>query len=217
MGVSGAAQPVVWLLDTTGASLDRATVPECLSASERARLDRFQRPLRRVQFLAGRLLARHAISHRLGMPWHDVVLLDRPGAAPLLQSPSTPSIAFSLSHSGSWVACAVGEGAAVGLDIEVLDCGRDVLALAEQAFDATLRARLADLEPGERAQAFYAEWTALEARIKLARPAHSMFSGRYGPLSLALASDQQAMLSPALRLATLSPDGQRIGSSAPAD
>jgi 4'-phosphopantetheinyl transferase len=79
---------------------------------------------------------------------------------------------FSLSHSGDWVACAVSASTGLGLDIEVIDPARDVMALAGQAFSAGQSAWLAARPISTRARDFYEMWCELEARIKLKAAVH---------------------------------------------
>ena len=72
----------------------------------------------------------------------------------------TPSV--SISHSGTWSACAVSLEGDVGIDIEQLRCDRDLSAIAAWAFGP--------LECGEVAaegcNRFYAIWTLREAMAK---------------------------------------------------
>ena len=158
---------LLWLLDA-GALAEAAFVAgaDWLGASERARLARFVRAERRRQFLAGRTLLRLALGRQLGMAPADIHLVERPGQAPALDIPDPQRVGFSISHSGPWVACAVAEFA-LGLDVEQVDPGRDVLALAEQAFAPEQAARLRACPEAERIALFYRMWCLHEAHIKL--------------------------------------------------
>jgi 4'-phosphopantetheinyl transferase len=159
---------IVRLLDA-GTLADEALAPYAawLQESERQRLDRFVRPARRRQFLAGRILARHALGEVLGVAARSVRLEDRPGAAPVLVSPRAERAGFSISHSGRWVACAASASTEVGLDIEIVDAARDIDALAVHAFDAAQQAWLTARPAATRVHDFYALWSSLEARFKL--------------------------------------------------
>jgi phosphopantetheinyl transferase len=55
----------------------------------------------------------------------------------------------------------------VGLDIEVLDRDRDLLALSEQEFSVEETERLRALEGMTRVRAFYELWSRKEAAYKL--------------------------------------------------
>jgi phosphopantetheinyl transferase len=71
-----------------------------------------------------------------------------------------PSI--SLSHSGSWVACAASFAGAVGIDVELHKERRDHHGIAEYAFGIQERAAVARFG----AERFYAVWTLREAMAK---------------------------------------------------
>jgi 4'-phosphopantetheinyl transferase len=114
------------------------------------------------------------------------VLRERFGNSPVLAGPNSPSIGFSISHSGSWVACAVSLRSPVGLDIECIDAGRDVVALAEQVFDAATAAEVRGCAGAARLQAFYRHWCLYEAGIKLGEASAADHVYQHGPLALAL-------------------------------
>lgn len=138
-----------------------------LTAAEVERYRRFVRPERQRQFLIGRLLLRHALGNLLGVHPQAISLTERPGLAPLLNWESSPH-GFSLSHSGPWIACAVSAQTALGLDIEMMDSQRDLVALGEQVFDAAEAAAISALADDVRAAAFYELWSRKEASYKLA-------------------------------------------------
>lgn len=81
-----------------------------------------------------------------------------------------PSLAldFNVSGSGDWLAMAVSDGAAVGIDIEYCDPGRDVMTLARRFFRAAEVAELQACAAEQRSDRFYDYWTLKEARIKAA-------------------------------------------------
>ena len=161
-------ETLLWLADA--GAVPEATLAgwtHWLDASERDRLSRFVRAERRRQFIAGRVMLRLALGTLLRLPARAVRLRDRPGNAPALDIDVFPQPGYSISHSGSWVACAVSAGAPVGLDIERIDPSRDVLALAGQAFGSAVAAQLSLLGSQERMHAFYRMWCRHEAQIKL--------------------------------------------------
>ena len=111
-----------------------------LTDGEHARMAAMQRAARRQEFLACRYALRHLLSTARGTTT-DHWRLDAPeGRAPHLnaQHHGVDAAAFthlSLSHSGAYLACAVGSRP-VGIDLEVKDVHvprRDVLALAAMA------------------------------------------------------------------------------------
>jgi hypothetical protein len=121
-----------------------------LNAADRARYRYFATPRRRREFLAGRWLvaASRAAWRKQGR------------------------IGANIAHSGGWVACALLERGAPGVDIEPM-VARDFAKLGAWAFPPR------DAEPWPRSsrdarRAFYGRWTRYEARLKGSR------SGAYG-------------------------------------
>lgn len=84
---------------------------------------------------------------------------------PALVEPVLP-LAFNLSDSGDWLVMAVSDGAAVGIDLEYCDPGREVLRLARRCFASTELADLQTCTGLERVNRFYDYWTLKEAHIK---------------------------------------------------
>lgn len=140
-----------------------------LGEEELARCRRFVRSERRRQYIAGRALLRLGLACLLDIEPATVVLRERAGLGPELVGPSPGAAGFSISHSGSWAGCAMTTRGPIGFDIERIDPARDVLALAQQAFDTASVAGLHACQGAARTGAFYRMWCAHEARIKLGR------------------------------------------------
>ncbi|WP_211474505.1 4'-phosphopantetheinyl transferase family protein [Collimonas humicola] len=161
---------VIWLLDANAlADDDCERMLACLSEPELLRYRRFLRPLRQREFLLGRVLLRFAAAQLAGITFEAIEVIERQGRAPQLRLPAacplTPQ--FSLSHSRGWVACATSADTPVGIDMEALDGGRDVEALARSAFSVAESNWLSGRPDAERVEAFYALWSAKEALYKL--------------------------------------------------
>lgn len=150
--------------------------PGWLTGSEEARLAGMQQPARRQEFIA----CRHALRHLLATATDTTAgdwRLDAPeGRAPHLNAQhhgqdAAASTHLSLSHSGGYLACAVGFGQPVGIDLEVKDAERagrrDVLALAGMACTPGELAQLQalDSEP-PRYRHFLQLWSLKEAYFK---------------------------------------------------
>jgi 4'-phosphopantetheinyl transferase len=198
--VAAAAQ--VWLARIDGLDEARlASYAQWLGAGERERS--FVREARRRQFIAARALLRIAIGDLLGMPARSVELGGAPGRAPWLLAPAAALAGLSVSHSGPWVSCALSVDTALGLDIEMKDAGRDIAALAGQAFDAATCARLAALPEGARVDAFYGAWSAQEAGIKLGVAAGACYELPHEELAVVVCSGEPLAVAPRLEVVDL--------------
>lgn len=199
------ASALLWLTDG-GAVSDSALARFVgwLGAGELQRYQGFTRPLRQRQFLIGRVLLRQTLGALLGAPGEQIRLHERRDNAPLLAHPDSAHIGLSISHSGPWVACAVSADCLLGLDIEVIDPARDVLALAQQAFEPAAIAWLAARAPSDKVRDFYELWCAREARIKLPGEQGACIHIAHGALAIALSSAQALAHPPLLQTRSLS-------------
>ncbi|MES2352234.1 MAG: 4'-phosphopantetheinyl transferase superfamily protein [Pseudomonadota bacterium] len=167
------APALLWLVDADAvADDDLLRFRGWLGPGETARYQRFVRAQRQRQFVVGRVLLRLALSRLLGAAPQDIRLEEQIAKAPRLIAPAAKGglPGFSIAHSGRWVACAASAQTALGLDIEMMDAGRDLAALAEQAFDSAEMAqwqRLRMLPDAQRVEGFYRLWSEKEARFKL--------------------------------------------------
>ncbi|MBB3118895.1 4'-phosphopantetheinyl transferase family protein [Pseudoduganella violacea] len=200
--MAAAAQAVVWLLDAAGlAAADPGPWLARLGASERQRYQRFIREERRRQFLLGRMLLRQAASALLGLPQDVFTVEERIGQAPVLQRASGGAAPyFSLSHSGSWIACAISRDTPLGLDVERIDPARDLAALARQAFGAQESAEILALPEPRRSAAFFSLWSQREAEYKLGQTASASRCYFLPHPQLSIAVCAAAPLAPALRI-----------------
>ena len=192
------ARADVWLVD--GRSISDAVLDGfigSLSAGELARYRRFVRAERRRQFLIGRVLARQALGDVLGVAPQGLTIDDVAGQRPVLGG-ADQRASFSISHSGQWVACAVSNGAAIGLDIEILDPARDIAALAQQAFDDEQCAWLSGRPETSRLRDFYRLWSTQEAAIKLGEPVQDSAGLFHPELSIMLCSAGKLLNQPHL-------------------
>ncbi|HMI82303.1 MAG TPA: 4'-phosphopantetheinyl transferase superfamily protein [Solirubrobacterales bacterium] len=141
--------------------------------------------------LSGREAAHGALREILGR------YLDRPAAEIELETggrgkprlPGEERLRFNLSHSGEIVAVAVTLDREVGIDVERIDPGRDVLKLAPRALPPEDADAVAASPPEERVALFHRAWARREAAAKclgvgLAGHAAEL-SARDGKLSVA--------------------------------
>lgn len=166
----GAPSASLWLVNGgLMARDDLAFFAAQLGAAQAERYRRFARSERRRQFLIGRTLLKFAMARLTGLPPAEIGFAERPGNAPLLTLPVSSCLrpAFSLSHSGDWIACAVSLDSRLGVDIEIIDPARDMAAIAQSAFTAGEYAWLRRQPDGARVAAFYELWSSREALYKL--------------------------------------------------
>jgi 4'-phosphopantetheinyl transferase len=197
-------QTLLWLLDAgtlSDAELDGYGA--WLGDGERQRCARFVRAERRRQFIAGRALLRLALGRLLGTDPRAVVLRERPGDAPALETPAPGGLGFSISHSGPWVACAASTVSRLGLDIERINAGRDLLALAEQALGPEAVSELRALEGQARVDAFYRMWCLHEAHFKLGSASARDYVFAQPGLALALSANPPLAPAPSPVIVTL--------------
>lgn len=158
-----------WLLDGDLVREDDfAFFAQQLGASEARRYGRFSRRERQRQFLLGRVLLRFAISDLTGFPPNAIGVVERPDIAPRLILPEPERLPnFSLSHSRNWIACVVSADAMVGVDIEVNDPSRDLVASSQLAFQPNDYLWFLRQSDAVRVSAFYQMWSTREALFKL--------------------------------------------------
>lgn len=73
---------------------------------------------------------------------------------------------FNLSHSGALALIAICHDREVGVDVEWIKPGRDLIALAERALAPADAAAVRGAAEAEREALFYWHWTCHEARLK---------------------------------------------------
>jgi phosphopantetheine--protein transferase-like protein len=73
---------------------------------------------------------------------------------------------FNLSHSGAMALIAVCQDREVGVDVERIKPGRDLIALAERALLPADAEAVREAAEGEREATFYRRWACHEARLK---------------------------------------------------
>lgn len=166
--------PIVlrWLVTESLTADHAARWTAVLDPAERAAAERFHFPADRRQYLAAHALTRGLIAAATSQPAATLLFTRRPGGKPELATP--PGVEFSLSHTRSLVAVAVGRGLALGVDVEPIDRVAAVTDIAARYFAPAEAA----LVRGEGRRAFLRLWTLKEAYLKatgegLARPLRS--------------------------------------------
>ncbi|KAF0815418.1 hypothetical protein IGB42_00499 [Andreprevotia sp. IGB-42] len=152
----------ILLFDTRNASA-AALSPQALSASTLQRLSAIQSTHRARQIVLGRRLLAVAAGRMLGTAVAARDIKEGDAGYPLINGHGM--VFANLSHSGPWLAAIACRDWQPGLDIEVAR-PRNVLALAERAFDADDAALVCNADPAHGMQLFHAAWTLREAAYK---------------------------------------------------
>jgi 4'-phosphopantetheinyl transferase len=154
-----------WLPDS--ASLERCGT-SLLSPDELARYRRYQVPHAARTFLAARVLLRSALSQYCAITPADWRFETNPWGRPRIATSNAPAgLSFNLSHKPGCVACLIGYGRALGVDVEDTAAGRPhVLELVERFFSPSEAAELRALSVERQCDRFYELWTLKESYIK---------------------------------------------------
>ncbi|MFC0212046.1 4'-phosphopantetheinyl transferase family protein [Paenibacillus chartarius] len=111
--------------------------------------------------LVGEALARTAVGERLGIAPNRIEFGSSAYGKPYVVG--APELHFNVSHSGSWVVCAVARQP-VGVDVERMQPVD--LSVAHRFFSRQEQRDLADKLPHEQEEYFYDLWTLKESYIK---------------------------------------------------
>lgn len=152
------------------AALDRITLEAALgllSADERARAERFAFSTHRREYIAAHALLRGALSEWHPMDPGEWRFVAGPGGKPQLADAqaSATQLSFNLTHTDGLVACAIGRGGRIGIDVEAIDRRTDTAALADRYFSPAERVALARAGD-EQGRRFIEIWTLKEAFVK---------------------------------------------------
>ncbi|MEA3639270.1 MAG: 4'-phosphopantetheinyl transferase superfamily protein, partial [Lamprobacter sp.] len=136
---------------------------ELLPAEEQSRILRYRRDADRCRSLTAALLPRLLISHQRAQPLAQIHIERGPTGKPFY--PADPQLHFNLSHSGQFVALAIG-ASPVGVDVEQVRPTRDWDAIAKRFFALEEQQWLARFDQAERRRRFVALWSRKESLLK---------------------------------------------------
>ena len=149
--------------------LDETALAEAaavLTKEERMRGDRLSSELHRRQFIGAHAGLRVILSrYCTGRP-HDLAIQKTAKGKPFLSE--NPSIRFNLTHSHGNALVAVAKDREVGIDLEKVRPGVDVIRLARRFLSDRDVAFIEHGEPGQHHQRFLQAWVAREAVFKAA-------------------------------------------------
>jgi len=138
-----------------------------LDSAERAQADRFYFEEDQSTYIAAHWLIRNALASVGGLPAEDWrFIAEKHGKPRIDPSLGRPELAFNLSHTRGFVACAIGVGMMIGIDVESLSRNSPGLDIAERFFSPLEVAILRGAPWDQRPQTFFRLWTLKEALIK---------------------------------------------------
>ncbi|HEX3041685.1 MAG TPA: 4'-phosphopantetheinyl transferase superfamily protein [Solirubrobacterales bacterium] len=129
--------------------------------------DRLDPPAAEVHVWRGDLdePLRRVLSRYLDLPTAEIRLTDGGHGKPRLADPEG-GLRFNLSHSGPLTLVAVSRDCEVGVDIEQLKPGRNLVALAARALEPEEAEAVRSASGDDRVRLFYELWTRHEAGLK---------------------------------------------------
>jgi 4'-phosphopantetheinyl transferase len=171
----------VWYRTTGSADVvdARETDLSDLSPDERARYSRFAFARDRCDFAAAHALLRTQLSLYADVAPASWAFNALPDGKPFIDSSSGHvGLTFNLSHTPGLVACAIGRGREVGIDVESVDRALDGRTIATRYFSQVESDWVNACDARERAIRFIELWTLKEAYIKaigrgLSHPLHT--------------------------------------------
>lgn len=135
-----------------------------LTMVERAEAARFLRLEDRQRFVAARSLLRAMAGDTLGAAPENIRIERDAFRKPILAE--APECGCNVTHSGSFVAAAIGIGRQIGVDIEQHRPELDLDALAGTFMTRSEFAGMAALSPAARVRYFFRQWCFKEALVK---------------------------------------------------
>jgi 4'-phosphopantetheinyl transferase len=117
--------------------------------------------------MAARVLLRHALAHYVRVTPAALELGADEDGRPLILWPRDAAwLCFSISHAGDVAIVAVTREQRVGIDVEEVRSGIDIVAVAQRALGDENARELARESESRRMQRFFELWTQEEARGK---------------------------------------------------
>jgi 4'-phosphopantetheinyl transferase len=142
---------------------------QCLSDSEKQRLQAISAASRRREYIAGHYLLRSHLN-AINPEWLSQHSIEHPrDAAPFLSGVEKADVCFNLSHSHNVICCVVSLRSQIGVDIECPNKTRSIQQIAEHYFSAAEGALIIGLPLDQQALEFYRLWTLKESLVKARR------------------------------------------------
>jgi 4'-phosphopantetheinyl transferase len=158
----------VWLTPSSVPAGDlKRAYQHVLSPSECDRWQRIVIESAQDQYLMGRALIRTTLSQYADVPPSRWEFETNEYGRPYIAYPQEcRELLFNLSHTEGLVACVVGKGCEIGIDVENVMRDMDLVSLARVTFAPAEMARFMAARPADRRRWFFSYWTLKEAYIK---------------------------------------------------
>lgn len=138
------------------------------TADERSQSQRYRFETDRIRHLAGRALIRALLTLRFTCSPQNIPIAKGPNGKPFLKGETRfqETYEFNIAHAQNVVMVALSLHWPVGIDVEPLSRGKDVVALAEQVLTRSERKRWEALPKPKQDRFFIHIWTCKEAFLK---------------------------------------------------
>lgn len=157
----------VWRADLNIPAWRLKLVAQTLSSDEQQRAERFYFEQDRTHFIAGRGLLRTILGRYLDLePSKLQFSYSFRGKPALVNTNSTETLYFNLSHSNGLALYAVTRSRSIGIDLEHVRPMPDAEKLAQRFFSPQEYAVISTLLPEQKQEAFFNAWTRKEAYLK---------------------------------------------------
>jgi len=134
-----------------------------LSEDEQAKASGITNPAMKARFEIGRGLRRKMLADATGRSAEELSFAESEEGKP--RALNAAGWDFNASHSGDYVAVAVGQGQ-VGVDLEQIRPVREMESIVDRHFHPDEAEAWRSLAPGLREEAFFVLWSAREAAMK---------------------------------------------------
>jgi len=140
---------------------------EHLSMDEARRADRYRRERDRSRYIVAHGVLRELLADYTAQTPRDISFGHTATGKPfLIDGHGERPLRFSLSHSGEWALVGLALSTEVGIDIEQIDLGVSIEAVAERFFSHSEFEALQAMPLEQRTAAFFSAWTRKEAYVK---------------------------------------------------
>lgn len=146
---------------------DARALAECcalLSAEEQERAQRFHFERDRRAFVAGRWLARTALSHAHPLAPNEWRFRNNDHGKPATERAC--ELRFNIANCQDLVVCLLARGVEVGVDAEPFARAASIMELAPRVFSEPERAQMAALDEAQQAHRALSLWVLKEAYVK---------------------------------------------------